>query len=129
MGDAFPGVDALGMADLFDGIISGVEFNPPDGTSFSIVDPNTCTGPPGTATCGGLGGGFQDAQNRAWIQAEAAAEVFYDGTTNKLTSIANVDPIFGTEGRPLVPEPGTGLLLITGLLGLAFRQRRSCVKS
>ncbi len=49
VGDAFPDTDVVGMADLFSGTISSIELNPPDGTSFSIVDDNTCTGPPGTS--------------------------------------------------------------------------------
>ncbi|MEN8184252.1 MAG: hypothetical protein ABFS46_17135, partial [Myxococcota bacterium] len=119
VGDAFPDLGALGMADLFtSGTLSGVEPNPPDGTSFSIVDDATCTGPPGSPSCGGKGGGFQDSGNRAWIQNSAVATLKYDGTTNKLTSIANVDPIFGTEGRP-IPEPGAGLTLM-GLLALGL---------
>jgi hypothetical protein len=122
VGDAFPDTDALGMGDLFAGTVSSVEPNPPDGTSFSIVDDATCTGPPGTATCGGLASGFQDPQNRAWIQNTATATLIYDGTTNKLTSIANVDPIFGTEGRP-VPAPGAAGFLLTGLVCIALRLR------
>ncbi len=125
VGDAFPNTDVVGNADLFSGTISSIELNPPDGTSFSIVDDNTCTGPPGTPTCSGLTGGFQDMQNRAWIQNEATGTLVYDGTTNKLTSVGNVDPLFGTEGRPLgVPEPSTMLLLGSGLAGLGWYRRR-----
>jgi len=124
VGDAFPEIDVLGMADLFSGTISSVELNPPDGTSFSIVDDNTCTGPPGTPTCSPLTGGFQDSNNWAWIQNQATGTLVYDGTTNKLTSVGNVDPLFGTEGRPLVPEPGTAVLLGLGFLGLGLMGRR-----
>ena len=124
VGDAFPDIDVVGMADVFtSGILSSVELNPPDGTSFSIVDDNTCTGPPGTPSCSGLTGGFQDSNNRAWIQNEATGTLVYDGTTNKLTSVGSVDPLFGTEGRP-VPEPGTAGLLGLGFLGLALMERR-----
>ncbi len=111
VGDAFPDTDVVGMADVFSGTISSIELNPPDGTSFSIVDDNTCTGPPGTPTCSPLtGGGFQDSKNAAWIQNEATGTLVYDGSTNKLTSVGNVDPLFGTEGRPLglIPEPSAG---------------------
>ena len=121
VGDAFPDTDVLGNADLFTSgtLNSAVENNPPDGTSFSIVDDNTCS----AGTCGSLTGGFQDSQNRAWIQNTATGTLKYDGTTNKLTSIDNVDPIFGTEGRP-IPEPGTLGLMGLGLLGLWSMARR-----
>jgi hypothetical protein len=122
VGDLAPDTDVLGNGDLFSGTISDVEPNPPDGTSFSIVDPDTtCTGPPGSATCGSLTGGFQDGQNRAWIKSSAVAMLVYDGTTHQLTDIQNVTPIFGTEGNHIVPEPGA--LAFLGLLGLALRQR------
>jgi hypothetical protein len=124
VGDAAPDTDVLGSSDLFSGTISGIEPNPPDGTSFSIVDDATCTGPPGSPSCGSLGGGFQDSNDRAWIQNVGTATLAYDGTTYKLTSIADVDPIFGTEGNQ-VPEPGTAALLGLGLLGFAAAGRRS----
>ncbi len=118
VGDVLPDMGVLGNMDLFDGIISGVEPSPPDGTSFSIVDPNTCTGPPGSPTCGSLAEGFQDSQNRAWVQNMLTATLEYDGSTHKLTDIDNVDPIFGTEGRP-IPEPSVVALLLLGVTGLA----------
>jgi len=124
VGDAFPDTDVVGVADLFSGTLSSIELNAPDGTSFSIVDDNTCTGPPGTPTCSPLTGGFQDSNNWAWIQNEATGTLVYDGTTNKLTSVGNVDPLFGTEGRPLVPEPSTALLFATGLVVMAVGRRR-----
>ncbi len=123
VGDAFPDTDVVGMADVFSGTLSSIELNPPDGTAFSIVDDNTCTGPPGTPTCSPLRGGFQDSKNGAWIQNEATGTLVYDGTINKLTSVGNVDPLFGTEGRPL-PEPGTAVLLGLGLLALGLMERR-----
>jgi len=101
VGDAFPDKDVVSQADIFSGTISSVELQPPNGTSFSIVDDNTCTGAPGTPSCSGLKGGFQDKSNRVWIQNEATVTLIYDGSTNKLTSVGNVDPLFGTEGRPL----------------------------
>ncbi len=124
VGDAFPDIDVVGVADLFSGTISSIELNAPDGTSFSIVDDTTCTGPPGTPTCSPLLGGFQDSNNWAWIQNEATGTLVYDGSTNKLTSVSNVDPLFGTEGRPLVPEPGTAGLLGLGFLALGLMGRR-----
>ena len=121
VGDLFPATDVLGVQDLFAGIISDIEPNPPDGTSFSIVDPNTCA----PTTCGNLRGGFQNSQNRAWIRNELVATLVYDGSLGPLTSIGNVSPTFGTEGRGLVPEPTTAGLLGLGLLALALRRRGS----
>jgi hypothetical protein len=116
VGDAFPDMDALGTEDLFGGTLSSIELNAPNGTPFSIVDVNTCTGPLDTPTCGDLKGGFQDSHNLAWIQNEATGTLVYDGSTNKLTSVGTVNPLFGTEGRPLVPEPSAALLFGIGLL-------------
>jgi hypothetical protein len=126
VGDAaFPDTDVLGNPDLFSGILSSIELNAPNGTRFSIVDDNTCTGPPGMPTCSGLTGGFQDSTNRAWIQNEATGTLVYDGTTNTLTSVGNVDPLFGTEGRPLapIPEPSAALLFAVGLALVSYRKR------
>ena len=36
-----------------------------------------------------------------------------------VTLEGEADPIFGTVGRPLVPEPGTATLLAVALVGLA----------
>lgn len=89
------------------------------------MDDSTCTGPPGTPTCSSLTGGFQDSHNRVWSQNEAIGTLVYDGATNKLTGVGNVEPLFGTEGRILVPEPSTAPLAGLGVLGLAyFAERR-----
>ncbi len=58
------------------------------------------------------------------LDPERGHGLVYDGTTNKLTSVGNVDPLFGTEGRPVVPEPGTAGLLGLGFLGLGLMGRR-----
>jgi hypothetical protein len=110
VGDIFNGADTLGNADLLTGTIAtNVEANPPDGTSFSIVDPNTCQ--PGT--CDGLSGGFQDGQGRAWIQSSVTATLVYDG---ELLGIDNATPIFGTTGTPPIPEPSSYIVFALGTI-------------
>lgn len=56
----------------------------------------------------------------------------FDVSGNNLqeSDIGNVQPLFGTDGAPLAPEPGTLLLVGSGLVGLAgyaklrFRRKR-----
>jgi hypothetical protein len=117
VGDLNFGEDSLGHGDLLPGTPSALEPNPPNGTSYSLVDPNTCA--PGT--CGGLQGGFQDSQERVWIQSQATATLVYDGS---LDGIGNVRPFFGTNGASLVPEPSSTLLFALGLLISASAVRR-----
>ena len=118
-GDILDNVGLLGHDDLLtgSGILSSIETNAPNGTKFSIVNDATCS--PGT--CGGLRGGFQDSQGRAWIQNQVWISLHYDG---QLTSISKVEPVFGTEGNPsfVVPEPAG--LLVLGLLALGWWRRR-----
>jgi hypothetical protein len=119
VGDVVNNIGLLGNKDLFtSGSISSVEPNPPNGTEFSIVNGATCS--PGS--CGGLDGGFQDQQGRAWIQSRVWISLHYDG---QLTSISKVEPIFGTDGNPsfVVPEPGA-LLLPLGLAAFVWSRDR-----
>jgi hypothetical protein len=117
-GNVIAGLEGvIGMDDLFtSGVLSNVETNPPDGTSFSLVDGDTCD----SSGCGSLAEGFQNSLGRVWIQSQIKANLVYDGT---LTNIASADPIFGTEGLP-IPEPGTAALVGFGLLGLLAVGRR-----
>jgi hypothetical protein len=112
-------VGLLGHDDLFtgSGSLSSIETNAPNGTKFSIVNDATCS----AGTCGGLTGGFQDQQGRAWIQNKVWISLHYDG---QLTSLSKVEPIFGTDGNAMfvVPEPAG--LLLPGLFALAWRWRR-----
>jgi hypothetical protein len=124
VGDAGGMTDVLGMSDLLtgSGIISDVEPNPPDGTSFSLVNPDTCD-VNGDNCQGSLGNNPSDG--RAWIRNEVKVNLAYDADS-PLEDILKAEPTFGTEGQPsfVIPEPGTVALLALGLAGLFFGSRR-----
>jgi hypothetical protein len=96
---------AMGMSDLLPGTISGTELAPPDGVGFGVVDASTPN----------LNGADVFSQTRY------VAFLKYSGT---LTGIENVRPLFGSNGV-VIPEPGTGVLLVLGLGGLAALRRRA----
>ena len=102
----------MGTAHILGTLQSSLETfpPPPDGSLFAIVD--------GATT---VGGGGWPSGSLAYIQNEIRAELSYRGT---LTGVDLVEPLFGTDGLPLIPEPGTGSLLAFGLLGLAASRRR-----
>jgi hypothetical protein len=122
VGDINFGEATLGAANLLPGTISGVEPNPPNGTDFSIVDPNAIPN----------SGGFQapvnpnpsEHQLGVWIQNSITASLNYDGSLGE-NAIVDVTPYFGTDGAP-IPEPSSALLYAAGLLvvGRATRRRR-----
>ena len=110
VGDLFNGLATMGVIQLFPGTTSTVEPVPPDGSRFGIIDADSSSG----------GGGWP-VGSLAYVQDEIVATLLYEGT---LTGLENVEPLYGTDGNPLVPEPSTALLLGAGLLGLAVFGRR-----
>ena len=113
VGDILTSVNAtsstLGSIMLFPGNASSIEPIPPNGSRFAILDVNSIPN-----------GGFP-AGNLAYIQDTLTVNLLYNGT---LTGLNLVRPVYGTDGNPLVPEPGTALLLGFGLLGMLTFSRR-----
>jgi len=97
--------DQTGIDHLLPGFPSSVE-NPTNGAPFAVVDPFT------TSVVGTNG-------DVVFAQTTTSAFFNYDGT---LSGIENVTPLFGTDGVA-VPEPSTALLLVQGLVLLAFTRR------
>ena len=91
--------------------MSSIEPSPPNGSRFGIIDSGSSSG----------GGGWP-AGSLAYVQDEIVATLLY---TDILTGVDTVEPLYGTDGLALVPEPTTALLLATGLIGLAIYRRRA----
>ena len=104
VGDINFGLDTFGTPDRFD--TSTNLFGPasPDGIDASIVGPNVNFLADGFPTQGPL------------VQNQMVFIFDISGGTLLASDITNVQPLFGTDGATLVPEPTTIVLLGLGLI-------------
>ncbi|MBI1927244.1 PEP-CTERM sorting domain-containing protein [Candidatus Poribacteria bacterium] len=111
VGDILFGTDTFGVGDRFD--TSGNLFGPdsPDGIDAAIVGPNVDLTADGFPTQGPL------------VQNKMNFTFTISGTLDA-GEITNVQPLFGTDGAPVIPEPSTIVLLGIGLLGLVAIGRK-----
>jgi hypothetical protein len=128
MGDA-NFVETFGKWDRFDAITTT---NPKSYAGTNLWGPD---GPNGVEV--GLGGvnvdsaSFVSSNNGPILEgtsplgARTLLTLKVTGGTLSLDEITNVDPLFGTDGATLVPEPGTWALMGFVLLGAGlYRSRR-----
>jgi hypothetical protein len=111
MGDINFGADSFGGKDVIDptkNLFGKVSLNGIDGGIVGLnVDLSS--------------GGFK---NQGPVVQNAMVFTFDITGALVATDITNVQPLFGTDGAPLVPEPATLLLLGSGLLMLGLLQRK-----
>jgi len=121
MGDINFEEDTFGSDDVIDS--SKTHVTPaPNGIDFGIVAPVSYIdlgpdpdGPDGFKEQGPV---VQNAMVFDFVFSEDPTDI----------TITNVQPLFGSEGAPLVPEPATMLLLGSGLIGLAAFGRKKLFK-
>lgn len=124
MGDVLY-VGTFGPYDLFNtggGIFPSPES--PDGIDGGIVGPNVDFTADGFTSQGPVvqGHGSTTAAGQMIFSLNITSGALFED------DITNVQPLFGTDGAPLVPEPTTMLLLGSGLVSLAMagmRRRKS----
>jgi len=118
MGDINFGVDSFGKRDRFD--TSTNLFGPPSGSlngiDGGIVGPNVDF----------FSGGF--TSQGPIVQNEMEFTFTISGGSLTMDEITNVQPLFGSDGAPLVPEPASlivwSLLVLTATGTCWWRRRR-----
>ncbi len=132
VGDINLGADTFGKWDRFDveqgspPYFTGTNlFGPdaPDGIETGIVGPSVDLTADGFPTQGPLVQGNPGGPGQILFKFQVL-----DGDLDE-SDITNVQPMFGTDGALLVPEPATLLLLGSGLLGLLAIGRKKFRKS
>ena len=110
MGDLLFNTDLLGTDSMIDG--DGLPPSPGQ-LDYTIIGNNIASD---------VNSGI--INNGPLVQNAVEIHFAYTGSFGEL-DIKNVQPLFGTDGAPLVPEPTTLILLGSGLLGLAaIRKKR-----
>lgn len=99
--------EGFGPGDRFDP--SSNPFPPPSGSlngvSGGIVNENFC------ATCST----FANGANKGPLVQNQMVLTWEVDTTFDVNQIGNVQPLYGTDGAPLIPEPTSVLLFAVGL--------------
>ena len=116
-------MDTFGVKDIIDQAAALAFYgNAPNGSAFTLVPDGylwPCSDPNCTANL--FSGGFQN--HGPYVQNSMVFVIDYDRALT-LAEISNVQPIFGTEGAPLVPEPSSLVLFAAGSAVVAFAVRR-----
>lgn len=122
IGDIYFGEDSFGAHDL----ISGTTFeNQPDGTDWGLVPNGYLWDCSTLKTSGGCTGVYPDGFQKQgpFLDNSIMVTIAYDREFG-LDEIANVQPIFGSEGAPLIPEPTAALLFGVGFVVVGWAVRR-----
>lgn len=119
IGDINFGADTFGATDLISD--PGGPTNQPNGTDWGLV-PDGFPWPCSDGFCAQYPDGFKT--QGPYVQNSLMFQIDYDGPLS-LAEIRNVQPIFGSDGAPPIPEP-TGVALFGlgfAVVGIAARRR------